>query len=163
MTNDIPASYHPAPMGNTSHPRAAAVGQLKETGYKPCSVKDELRRNVIRKLKAGEELFPGIIGYRDSVIPQIVNGILSKHDLLFLGLRGQAKTRIIRMLPELLDEWLPVLSGVEINDDPIEPMTKTGKRLIAEQGDDAKIEWVHRAARYQEKLATPDVTIADLI
>src|SRR3712207_5896489 len=99
-----------------SHPRPATVGQLKETGYRPSSVKDELRRNVIRKLKAGEELFPGIVGYRDSVIPQIVNGILSKHDLLFLGLRGQAKTRILRMLPELLDEWMPVLSGVEIKD-----------------------------------------------
>src|SRR5438876_598944 len=146
-----------------SHPRAATVGQLKETGYKPSSVKDELRRNVIRKLKAGEELFPGIVGYRDTVIPQIINGILSKHDLLFLGLRGQAKTRILRMLPTLLDEWMPVLAGVEINDDPVAPMTKTGKRIIAEQGDDAQIEWVHRDDRYQEKLATPDVTIADLI
>src|SRR6266567_9398289 len=146
-----------------SHPRPATVGQLKETGYQPCSVKDELRRNVIRKLKTGEEIFPGIIGYRDSVIPQIVNGILSKHDLLFLGLRGQAKTRILRMLPTLLDEWIPVLSGVEINDDPIKPITKTGQRLLAEQGDDAKIEWVHRNDRYHEKLATPDVTIADLI
>src|SRR5581483_1118652 len=146
-----------------SHPRAATVGQLRETGYKPCSVKDELRRNVIRKLKAGEELFPGIVGYRDSVIPQIVNGILSKHDLLFLGLRGQAKTRILRLLPTLLDEWIPVIAGVDINDDPIEPMTKTGKRILAEQGDEAKIEWVHRDDRYHEKLATPDVTIADLI
>src|SRR5688572_23579090 len=146
-----------------SHPRAMSVGQLKETGYKPCSVKDELRRNLIRKLKGNEALFPGIIGYRDTVMPQIVNGILSKHDLLFLGLRGQAKTRILRMLPELLDEWIPVLSGVEINDDPVAPTTKTGKRIIAEQGDDAKIEWVHRSDRYHEKLATPDVTIADLI
>jgi magnesium chelatase subunit I len=150
-------------MTSTSHPRAATVGQLKETGYKPCSVKDELRRNVIRKLKAGEELFPGIVGYRESVLPQIVNGILSKHDLLFLGLRGQAKTRILRLLPTLLDEWIPVLGGVEINDDPLAPMTKTRKRIIAEQGSDAKIEWVHRDDRYQEKLATPDVTIADLI
>src|SRR3954453_20106443 len=149
-----------APM---SHPRPATLGQLKEIGYRPCSVKEELRRNVIRKLKAGEELFPGIVGYRESVIPQIVNGILSKHDLLFLGLRGQAKTRILRMLPLLLDEWIPVLAGVEINDEPLRPSTKTGKRLIAEQGDDAKIEWVHRDDRYQEKLATPDVTIADLI
>ncbi len=146
-----------------SHPRPATVGQLKETGYQPSTVKDELRRNVIRKLRAGEELFPGIVGYRDSVIPQIVNGILSKHDLLFLGLRGQAKTRILRLLPTLLDEWIPVLAGPEINDDPLAPMTKTGKRLIAEQGDDATIEWVHRSDRYQEKLATPDVTIADLI
>src|SRR6185295_8663272 len=163
MTNDAFASYHPPPMANTSHPRAATVGQLKETGYKPCSVKDELRRNVIRKLKANEELFAGIVGYRDSVIPQIVNGILSKHDLLFLGLRGQAKTRILRMLPDLLDEYMPVLAGPEISDDPLAPTTTAGKRIIAEQGDDATIEWVHRSARYHEKLATPDVTIADLI
>src|SRR5437660_11674332 len=125
-----------------SHPKAATLGQLKETRYTPRTVKDEMRFNLIRKLKAGEELFPGIIGYRDTVIPQIVNGILSRHDLLFLGLRGHAKTRILRMLPDLLDEWIPVLSGVEINDDPIHPMTTTGKRLPAEQGDDAKIEWV---------------------
>jgi len=146
-----------------NHPKAMSVGQLKETGYKPSSVKDELRRNLIARLKKNEELFPGIIGYRDTVIPQIVNGILSKHDLLFLGLRGQAKTRILRMLPDLLDEWMPTIAGVEINDDPLDPMTKVGKRIISEQGDDAKIEWVHRSDRYQEKLATPDVTIADLI
>ena len=146
-----------------SHPRPATLGQLKETGYRPASVKDELRKNVIRKLKNNEELFPGIVGYRDSVIPQIVNGILSKHDLLFLGLRGQAKTRILRLLPELLDEWIPVLAEVEINDDPIAPTTRAGKRIVAEQRDDAKIEWVHRSDRYHEKLATPDVTIADLI
>src|SRR5581483_7501096 len=146
-----------------SHPRPATVGQLKETGYRPMSVKGELRKNLIRKLAAGEELFPGILGYRDTVIPQIVNGILSKHDMLFLGLRGQAKTRILRMLPDLLDEWIPVLAGIEINDDPIAPSTKTAKRILAEQGDDAKIEWVHRSDRYHEKLATPDVTIADLI
>jgi magnesium chelatase subunit I len=146
-----------------SHPRPATVGQLKESGFKSCSVKDELRRNVIAKLKAGEELFPGIVGYRESVIPQIINGILSRHDLLFLGLRGQAKTRMLRMLPQLLDEWMPALAGTEINDDPLAPITKSAKRILAEQGDDAKIEWVHRTDRYQEKLATPDVTIADLI
>jgi magnesium chelatase subunit I len=146
-----------------NHPKAMSVGQLKEMGYKPSSVKDELRRNLIAKLKSREELFAGIVGYRDTVIPQIVNGILSKHDLLFLGLRGQAKTRILRMLPDLLDEWMPTITGVEINDDPLAPMTKVGKRILSEQGDDAKIEWVHRSDRYQEKLATPDVTIADLI
>src|SRR3982751_4833509 len=131
MTMSDQRTYHPSLMANTSHPRAATVGQLKETGYKPCSVKDELRRNVIRKLKAREELFPGIVGYRDTVLPQIVNGILSKHDLLFLGLRGQAKTRILRMLPQLLDEWIPVLAGVGIKHDPIVPKTTTGKRLVA--------------------------------
>src|SRR5688500_15271035 len=104
-----------------THPRAATVGQLKETGYKPCSVKDELRRNVIARLRDGGELFPGIVGYRDTVVPQLINGILSKHALLFLGLRGQAKTRILRLLPLLLDEWMPLLDGVEINDDPIQP------------------------------------------
>ena len=150
----MPTGHHPSP---------ATLGQLKSTGYQFASVKDELRKNLIRKLRAGEELFPGILGYRETVMPQIINGILSKHDLLFLGLRGQAKTRILRMLPLLLDEWIPVLAGVEINDDPVEPITQTGKRIVADQGDDAKIEWVHRGLRYQEKLATPDVTIADLI
>src|SRR5271170_5017272 len=120
---------------NPAHPSARTVGELKNLGYRPVGVKDELRRNVIAKLKAGEELFPGIVGYRDSVIPQIVNGILSKHDLLFLGLRGQAKTRILRLLPDLLDEWIPTLGGVEINDDPLRPITKAGKRLIGEHGD----------------------------
>src|ERR1700742_3766613 len=115
-----------------SHPQQATVGQLKETAYRSMSVKDELRKNLIRKLRAGEELFPGILGYRESVLPQIINGILSKHDLLFLGLRGQAKTRILRILPTLLDEWIPVLSSVDINDDPVEPITQTGKRIVAE-------------------------------
>lgn len=144
-------------------PSPRTVGQLKSSGYTPVSVKDELRRNTIARLRAGAELFPGIMGYRETVIPQIVNGILSKHDLLFLGLRGQAKTRILRMLPDLLDEWIPVLAGTEINDDPLMPITRTGKALVAEQGDDAPIEWIHRSTRYHEKLATPDVTIADLI
>src|SRR5580692_8949535 len=108
-----------------AHPHPATVGQLIEIGYKPIGVKDELRKNLIHKLKTGEPLFPGIVGYRDTVIPQIINGLLSKHDLLFLGLRGQAKTRILRMLPDLLDEWIPVLTDVEINDDPIAPLTTT--------------------------------------
>ena len=146
-----------------SHPNVATLGQLKATDYSYLSVKNELRKNLIRKLKAGEDLFPGIRGYRDTVIPQIVNGILARHDLLFLGLRGQAKTRILRMLPSLLDEWIPVLGELDINDDPIEPMTQAGKRLIAEHGEDTPVRWVHRDDRYQEKLATPDVTIADLI
>lgn len=144
-------------------PAARTVGQLKATGYRPLSVKDELRKNVIAKLRKGEELFPGILGYRETVIPQVVNAILSKHDILFLGLRGQAKTRILRMLPDLLDEYMPTLSGTEINDDPIHPITTTGRRILAEQGDEAPIEWIHRSTRYHEKLATPDVTIADLI
>lgn len=146
-----------------NHPSPATLGQLKATGYKPVSVKEELRRNLIAKLRSGEELFPGILGYRDSVIPQIVNGILARHDLLFLGLRGQAKTRILRMLPLLLDEWIPILEGVEIPDDPMSPITNAGKRIVGERGDDAPISWLHRSSRYHEKLATPDVTIADLI
>ncbi len=144
-------------------PTLRTVGQLKTSGYKPCSVKEELRRNVIAKLKKGEELFPGILGYRETVVPQIIHGILSKHDLLFLGLRGQAKTRILRLLPELLDEWTPSLADSEVMDDPIAPGLATGKRIVQEKGDDAPIEWVHRSTRYHEKLATPDVTIADLI
>src|SRR5438477_2588802 len=120
-----------------NHPKAMSVGQLKEMGYKPSSVKDELRRNLIAKLRKNEELFPGILGYRDTVLPQIVHGILSKHDMLFLGLRGQAKTRILRMLPDLLDEWIPALAGTELNDDPLLPSTTAGKRILAEQGDEA--------------------------
>ena len=150
-------------MPDQTHPDAATLGQLKHTGYRFLPVKDELRKNLIQKLRDGEELFPGIRGYRDTVLPQIVNGILAKHDLLFLGLRGQAKTRILRALPTLLDEWMPVISGLEVNDDPLVPMTQGGKKLVAEHGDDTPIEWVHRSERYKEKLATPDVTIADLI
>jgi len=152
------------PTPHPPHPPAPrTVGQLKASGYRPLSVKDELRKNVIAKLRKGEELFPGILGYRETVIPQIINAILSKHDMLFLGLRGQAKTRILRMLPELLDEYIPTLAGAEISDDPLAPTTTTGKRILAEQGDEAGVEWVHRSTRYHEKLATPDVTIADLI
>lgn len=146
-----------------NHPQLTTLGELRRSGYQPCTVKEELRRNLIRKLKDGQELFPGIVGYRDTVVPQIVNGILSRHDLLFLGLRGQAKTRILRMLPTLLDEWIPVLASVEINDDPFRPLTNSGRRIVEEQADAARIEWVHRDDRYHEKLATPDVTIADLI
>ncbi len=151
------------PVAKSPHPVPATVGQLRQSGYTPASVKDELRRNVIQKIRKGEELFPGVLGYRDSVIPQVINGILARHDLLFLGLRGQAKTRMLRMLPLLLDEWIPVLDGVEIPDEPLKPITTAGRRLVADQGDDAKIHWLHRSKRYHEKLATPDVTIADLI
>jgi magnesium chelatase subunit I len=146
-----------------AHPNIKNLGELKASGYKSVSVKDELRRNLVAKLRAKETLFPGIVGYRDTVVPQLVNGILARHDILLLGLRGQAKTRILRMLPELLDEWIPTLAGTEINDDPLQPITKLGRKIVHDQGDEAKIEWVHRHDRYQEKLATPDVTIADLI
>ena len=146
-----------------AHPQPATLGQLKATGYRYRSVKQELRENTIAALRKGEDLFPGILGYRATVLPQIVHAILARHDMLFLGLRGQAKTRIMRMLPRLLDEWVPILAEVEIPDDPVEPMTAMGKRVVREQGDDAALRWLHRDERYHEKLATPDVTIADLI
>ncbi len=144
-------------------PTARTVGQLKAAGYRPCSVKDELRRNVIARLRDGKTLFEGLVGYEDTVLPQVIHALLSRHDMLLLGLRGQAKTRILRMLPDLLDEWIPVLAGCELPDDPIHPTLAMGRRIISEQGDDAGIEWLHRSRRYHEKLATPDVTIADLI
>jgi magnesium chelatase subunit I len=146
-----------------THPQPATVGQLKQTDYRYRTVKQELRDNLVARLKAGQTILPDIYGYEDTVLPQIIHAILSRHDMLFLGLRGQAKTRILRLLPNLLDEWIPVLADIEIPDDPIEPMTSMGKRVILEQGDDAAIRWLHRADRYHEKLATPDVTIADLI
>ncbi len=144
-------------------PAPRTLGQLKATGYRPSSVKDELRRNTVARLRGGEVLFPGLVGYEDSVIPQVVHALLSRHDMLFLGLRGQAKTRLIRMLPNLLDEWIPVLAESEIPDDPAAPRFSAGRRLVAEQGDDTAIRWLHRSERYHEKLATPDVTIADLV
>lgn len=122
-----------------------------------------MRKNLIAKLQRGENLFPGIIGYERTVIPQIQNAILGRHDMILLGLRGQAKSRIIRMLPDLLDEFIPVLAGSETNDNPFAPISKYGRDLIDEHGDDAPIEWLHRSQRYGEKLATPDTTIADLI
>ena len=143
--------------------RAQTLGELKASGYRSRSVKDELRANLIRKLRAGEQLFPGIIGYDDSVVPQIINAVLSKQNFILLGLRGQAKSRIVRQLVTLLDEAIPVLKGSEINDDPLHPVSKYGRMLIEEHGDNAPIDWVQRDARFVEKLATPDVTIADVI
>ena len=144
-----------------AHP--STLGELKDSGYRARSVHDEMRENLIRRLRAGETLFPGIVGYEDTVIPQIVNAVLSRHDMLLLGLRGQAKTRIMRALTALLDEYVPTIDGVELYDDPLAPRFKTSKALLAEQGDRTPIRWVHREQRYHEKLATPDVTIADLI
>jgi magnesium chelatase subunit I len=143
--------------------RPTTVGELKASGYRPRSVKAEMRANLIRKLRAGTELFPGVSGYEDSVIPQIVNAILARHDFILLGLRGQAKSRMLRQLTGLLDEALPILDGSEINDDPLAPISKYGRNLIEECGDAAPIAWVDRDHRYVEKLATPDVTIADII
>lgn len=143
--------------------RPATLGALKSAGYRPESVKSEMRRNLLAKLRAGEPVFPGILGYDDTVFPQIQNAILSKHDMLFLGLRGQGKTRMLRMLSGLLDETIPIVAGSEINDDPLHPISKYAKDLLAERGDDMPIEWIGRDRRYYEKLATPDVTIADLV
>lgn len=141
----------------------ATLGQLKKAGYKSKTVKEEIRRNLITKLKQKETSFSGIIGYEDSVIPDTERALLSKHNILFLGLRGQAKTRMARMMTGLMDEYIPVVSGSELNDDPLNPISKFAKLLIAEKGDDTPIEWLHRSERYGEKLATPDVSVADLI
>jgi magnesium chelatase subunit I len=127
------------------------------------SVKDELRQNLICKLRKGEELFPGIVGYEDTVVPQVINAILSRHNFILLGLRGQAKTRLIRMLTTLLDPWMPYVEGCEIHDNPYNPICRRCRLLIAEQGDETPIGWLSAEARYVEKLATPDVTIADMI
>lgn len=143
--------------------RPRTVRELRESGYRSTPVKHELRRNLINKLRRGESLFPGILGYEDTVIPQIQHAILSQHDILFLGLRGQGKTRMLRMLTTLLDDALPIVAGSEIHDDPLAPLSKFARDLLAAQGDDTPIEWIGREERYHEKLATPDVTIADLI
>ena len=143
--------------------RAGTVGELKATGYQTRTVKEEMRTNLVRKLREGEELFPGIRGYDDTVVPQIVNAVLSRHDFILLGLRGQAKSRILRQLVLLLDEEIPILGGSEVNDDPLAPISKYGRQLLEEKGDAAPVAWVGREQRYVEKLATPDVTIADMI
>ena len=143
--------------------RPATVRELRASGYCSRSVKDEIRENLLRRLHTGERLFPGIVGYEDTVVPQVVNALLSRHNFILLGLRGQAKSRIVRQLVGLLDESIPVLAGSEVNDDPFKPLSKYGRQLIEEQGEDAPIAWVPRDARYVEKLATPDVTVADII
>ncbi len=143
--------------------RPATIGQLRDAGWESVPVKDEIRRNAIEHIRAGEPLFPGVLGYDDTVLPQLENAILAGHDVIFLGERGQAKTRMIRSLVSLLDEWLPVVAGSEINDDPFQPVSAHARRLVAEHGEDTAIEWVHRDTRFGEKLATPDTSIADLI
>jgi magnesium chelatase subunit I len=139
------------------------LGELKASGYKPRSVKDEIRANALRKVREKESLFPGIVGYDDSVVPHIVNALLARQNFILLGLRGQAKSRIIRQLVDFLDESIPVLAGSEVNDDPLRPISKYGRQVIESEGDAAPIAWVPRDARFVEKLATPDVTIADII
>ncbi|MBK9800096.1 MAG: magnesium chelatase [Bacteroidetes bacterium] len=143
--------------------KAKTLGELKKAGYKYKTIKDELRENLIQKMKNHEPVFEGIVGYEDTVIPDIERAILSKHNINLLGLRGQAKTRIARLMVNLLDEFIPVVKGSEINDDPLKPLSKYAVGLIAEKGDDTPIDWLPRAERYAEKLATPDVSVADLI
>jgi magnesium chelatase subunit I len=143
--------------------RPATLGQLKESGWESIPVKEEIRRNAITSIAEGGALFEGVLGYEDTVLPQLENALLAGHDIIFLGERGQAKTRMIRSLVALLDEYMPIIAGSEINDDPYNPVSRHARDLIAERGDDTPIEWVHRDMRFGEKLATPDTSIADLI
>ncbi|HEX6036671.1 sigma 54-interacting transcriptional regulator, partial [Longimicrobium sp.] len=143
--------------------RPTTLGALRASGYRPRSVKTEIRENLMAKLRSGGPMFPGIVGYEDSVVPALANAVLARHNFILLGLRGQAKSRILRQLTTLLDPEVPVLAGSEVNDDPFQPISKYGRQLINEAGDDAPIEWIGPDRRYVEKLATPDVTVADLI
>ena len=143
--------------------RATTLGQLRASGWVSRPVKEEIRTNAVLKISAGEPLFEGVLGYEDTVMPQLENALLAGHDVIFLGERGQAKTRMIRSLTGLLDEWMPIIGGSEINDDPYQPVSKHARDLVTEMGDDTPINWVHRSDRFGEKLATPDTAIADLI
>jgi len=143
--------------------RPATLGELRASGWESRPVKEEIRANAVKRLADGEPLVEGVVGYDDTVLPQLANALLAGHDVIFLGERGQAKTRMIRSLVNLLDEWMPIVAGSEINDDPYHPISTHARVLVAERGDEAPIEWVHRERRYGEKLATPDTSIADLI
>jgi magnesium chelatase subunit I len=148
----------------TSAPdRPTTLGALRASGWKSAPVKEEIRRNAVKKISAGEPLFSGVLGFENTVMPQLENALLAGHDVIFLGERGQAKTRMIRSLTGLLDEWMPIVAGSEINDDPYAPVSKHARDLLAELGDATPIDWVHRDTRFGEKLATPDTSIADLI
>lgn len=143
--------------------QATTIGELRASGYSRRSVKDEMRANLVRKLAASEPLFPGILGYDETVVPQIVNAVLSRHNFILLGLRGQAKSRLIRQLTSLLDDEIPIIAGSEVNDDPLAPISAYGKELVLREGENAPIKWIDRDRRFVEKLATPDVTMADVI
>ncbi len=150
-------------MADAGATRASTLGELKASGWVSRPVKQEVREHAIAKIVAGEPIFAGVQGYEDTVMPQLENALLAGHDVVFLGERGQAKTRMIRSLTGLLDEWMPIVAGSEINDDPYNPVSKHARDLVAERGDDTPVDWVHRDKRYGEKLATPDTSIADLI
>ena len=139
------------------------LGELKAAGYKSKSIKDELRDNLREKIKSGKPIFQGVHGFENTVIPELERAILSRHNINLLGLRGQAKTRLARKMIELLDEYMPIVNGSEVNDDPLNPISRFAKDLISEKGDETPLKWVHRSERFSEKLATPDVTVADLI
>ncbi|PTM06965.1 MAG: magnesium chelatase [Bacteroidetes bacterium] len=139
------------------------LGDLKRTGYQSKSIKDELRENLLKKIKNKEKTFEGVHGYENTVIPELERAILSRHNINLLGLRGQAKTRLARLMVNLLDEYIPLVEGSEINDDPLQPISRYAKELIKEKGDETPITWIHRNERFAEKLATPDVTVADII
>ena len=139
------------------------LGDLKKSGYQSKTIKDELRENLISNIKEKKTTFEGIHGYEHTVIPELERAILSKHNINLLGLRGQAKTRLARMMIILLDEYIPYVEGSEINDDPLKPISRYAVELIKEKGDDTPIAWIHRSERFVEKLATPDVTVADII
>ena len=146
-----------------SQPRASTLGELRASGYRSRPIKQEMRENLIERLRSDEPLFPGIVGYDETVVPQIENAVLAGQDIILLGERGQAKSRIARSLVTLLDEWLPAVAGAELHDDPFAPISAYARTLVAERGDETPIEWIARQERYSEKLATPDITIADLI
>ena len=139
------------------------LGELRKSGWASVPVAEELRRNAVERIRSGESLVASVLGYEDTVLPQLENALLAGHDVIFLGERGQAKTRMIRSLTELLDEWMPIVAGSEINDDPYNPVSAHAKQLVKEMEDDTPLDWVHRDERYGEKLATPDTSIADLI
>ena len=143
--------------------KITTLGGLKASGYTAKSIKEELRDNLIEKLRKKESVFDGIIGYENTVIPDIERALLSRHNIILLGLRGQAKTKIARLMVNLLDEYIPVVEGSEMNDNPLQPLSRFARDLVAEGGDDTPVKWIHRSERYTEKLATPDVSIADLI
>jgi magnesium chelatase subunit I len=144
-------------------PAPATIGELRASGWPSRPVKEEIRENAVARIARGQPLFTDVLGYEQTVLPQLENALLAGHDVIFLGERGQAKTRMIRSLSDLLDEWMPIVAGSEINDDPYAPVSRYARDLVAEHGDDTPVAWVHRSDRFGEKLATPDTSIADLI
>ncbi|MFM7871385.1 MAG: ATP-binding protein, partial [Actinomycetota bacterium] len=150
-------------MSSTPSPSPATIRELRASGWVSRAVKEEMRRNAVAKIMAKQPLFDGVLGYEDTVMPQLENAVLAGHDVIFLGERGQAKTRMIRSMTGLLDEWMPIVAGSEIHDDPYAPVSKFARDLVADLGEDTPVTWVHRDDRFGEKLATPDTSIADLI